>query len=287
MKLARATLAAVAVVLTGPVAGAQEIAARLFLGADRDRDGVLTRAELEATLGAWEALTPEQLPEGLERALPLPPQNQTPKPADVQAMLAALPDKAAVDPAKPRRVLVLGKALGYVHSSIPLAARTIEEMGRQTGAWSTTVTYDPADRSSTIPRTLRSRRRAARRCSTSCAAARAWPASTPPALATIRVSPRPALPRLRPDPRPPWPRPSSSRAIGMETAGSAARSCAPSRMRGTTASIRNDRGASTRPPFRSASRPSCRRRLRARRHLAGRTGSRSRRPRPSSVRTGS
>jgi hypothetical protein len=42
-------------------------------------------------------------------------------------------------------VLVLGKALGYVHSSIPLAARTIEEMGRKTGAWSTTVTYDPAD----------------------------------------------------------------------------------------------------------------------------------------------
>jgi type 1 glutamine amidotransferase len=32
-----------------------------------------------------------------------------------------------------------------VHSSIPLAARTIEEMGRKTGAWSTTITYDPAD----------------------------------------------------------------------------------------------------------------------------------------------
>src|SRR5882672_12378585 len=80
-----------------------------------------------------------------ERALALPPQSQTPKPADVQAMLAALPDEAAVKPRRPRRVLVLGKALGYVHSSIPLAARTIEEMGRKTGAWSTTVTYDPAD----------------------------------------------------------------------------------------------------------------------------------------------
>src|SRR5678816_2831225 len=72
-------------------------------------------------------------------------QNQTPKPEDVQAMLAALPDKAPVAPRRPRRVLVLGKALGYVHASIPLAARTIEEMGRKTGAWSTTVTYDPAD----------------------------------------------------------------------------------------------------------------------------------------------
>ena len=145
MKLARAALAAAIVVLAGPVADAQEVAARLFLAADRDRDGALTRAELEATLGAWEALTPEQLQEGLERALPLLPQNQIPKPADVQAMSAALPDKAAVKPRRPRRVLVLGKALGYVHSSIPLAARTIEEMGRKTGAWSTTVTYDPAD----------------------------------------------------------------------------------------------------------------------------------------------
>ena len=72
-------------------------------------------------------------------------QNQTAKPEDVRAMMAALPDKAAVNPRRPRRVLVLGKALGYVHSSIPLAARTIEEMGRKTGAWSTDVTYDPAD----------------------------------------------------------------------------------------------------------------------------------------------
>jgi type 1 glutamine amidotransferase len=145
VKLTPAALAAAVVVLTGRAAGAQELASRLFLAADRDRDGVLTRAELDATLGAWEALTPEHLQELLERALPLLPQNQTPKPADVQAMLAALPDKAAVNPRRPRRVLVLGKALGYVHSSIPLAARTIEEMGRKTGAWSTTVTYDPAD----------------------------------------------------------------------------------------------------------------------------------------------
>ncbi len=145
MKLTRAALAAAVVVLTGPVASAQELASRLFQAADRDRDGVLTRAELEATLGAWEALAQEQLPEGLERALPLLPQNQTPKPADVRAMVAALPDKAPVNPRRPRRVLVLGKALGYVHASIPLAARTIEEMGLKTGAWSTTVTYDPAD----------------------------------------------------------------------------------------------------------------------------------------------
>jgi type 1 glutamine amidotransferase len=145
MKLVYAALAATVVVLSAPRAGAQELASRLFLAADRDRDGVLTRAELEATFEGWAAPNAERLPEALEDALPRLPQNQTPKPADVQAMVAALPDKAPVKPRRPRRVLILGRAAGYVHSSIPLAARTIEEMGRKTGAWSTTVTYDAAD----------------------------------------------------------------------------------------------------------------------------------------------
>ena len=74
-----------------------------------------------------------------------PAQNQTPDPAHVQAMVAALPDKAPAKPKQARKVLVLAKAAGYVHSSIPLAARTVEEMGKKTGAWSTTITYDPAD----------------------------------------------------------------------------------------------------------------------------------------------
>ena len=145
MKLATAALAATVVVLTGPCAGAQELASRLFLAADRDHDGVLTRAELEATFEGWSAVAPEGLAEALEDALPRLPQNQTPKPEDVQAMVAALPDKAPAKPQKPRRVLVLGRAAGFVHSSIPLAARTIEEMGKKTGAWSTTITYDAAD----------------------------------------------------------------------------------------------------------------------------------------------
>jgi hypothetical protein len=70
------------------------------------------------------------------------PQNQTPKPEDVQAMMAALPGKAGVKPKQPRKVLVIAKAAGYVHSSIPLATRTIEEIGKKTGAWSTTITYE-------------------------------------------------------------------------------------------------------------------------------------------------
>jgi type 1 glutamine amidotransferase len=142
-----------AVLLCGARAESQEVAPRLFLAADRDRDSVLTRAELKATFEGWAAewdaagkgLAPEQVREGLDRALPRPPQNQTPKPEDVAAMVAALPEKAPAKPRQPRRVLVLGRAAGFVHSSIPLAARMIEEMGRKTGAWSTTVTYDAAD----------------------------------------------------------------------------------------------------------------------------------------------
>ena len=66
-------------------------------------------------------------------------------PEDVDKMTAALPDKAAAKPARPRKVLVLARAAGYVHSSIPLAAKTIEALGAKTGAWSAVVTYDAAD----------------------------------------------------------------------------------------------------------------------------------------------
>ena len=66
-------------------------------------------------------------------------------PSDVDRMTAALPDKAPAKPQKPRQVLVLGRAAGYVHSSIPLAAKTIEAMGARTGAWTATTTYDAAD----------------------------------------------------------------------------------------------------------------------------------------------
>jgi type 1 glutamine amidotransferase len=73
------------------------------------------------------------------------PQNQVPKPSDVEKMEAALPSSAPAKPAHPRRVLVLSKAAGYVHSCIPLAAKTVQELGDKTGAWTTTITYDSAD----------------------------------------------------------------------------------------------------------------------------------------------
>ncbi len=64
---------------------------------------------------------------------------------DVDRMMAALPEKAPAKPQKPRKVLVLARAAGYVHSSIPLAAKTIEALGTKTGAWTATTTYDAAD----------------------------------------------------------------------------------------------------------------------------------------------
>ena len=144
--------------------GGRGVSPALFTAADSNKDGTLTRAEFKSTLDGWftkwdasgsGSLTQEQVTAGLTAALQpaggagggrgAQGQNQTPNPNDVQAMMAALPDKAPATPRQPRKVLVLGKAAGFVHSSIPLAARTVEELGKKTGAWSTTISYDPAD----------------------------------------------------------------------------------------------------------------------------------------------
>ena len=136
------------------------LGASLFTLLDSNKDGSLTRDELKGTFDAWytrwdasksNALTLEQVFFGVSTAFPAPPpgaappQNQTPRQEDVKAMMAALPDTAPAKPKQPRKVLVLARAAGFVHSSIPLAARTIEEIGKKTGAWSTTTTYDAAD----------------------------------------------------------------------------------------------------------------------------------------------
>ena len=72
-------------------------------------------------------------------------QPQVPRVTDVMQMLAALPESAPATPKQPRTVLVLARAAGFVHASIPLAARTIEALGQKTGAWNTVITYDAAD----------------------------------------------------------------------------------------------------------------------------------------------
>ncbi len=138
----------------------------VFNAADANKDSVVTREELEAALAKWFAsadaanagsVTRDQLAPALTAALPMQSlaammapagrggQPQTPEPNTAAAMMAALPSSAPAKPAHPRKVLVLVRAAGFVHSSIPLAAKTIDALGAKTGAWSTTITFDAAD----------------------------------------------------------------------------------------------------------------------------------------------
>lgn len=72
------------------------------------------------------------------------PQKQFANPYDVAGMMAAVPDQPFAKPASLRHVLVLCKARGWVHTSIPLASKMVEYLGDKTGAWMTTITYDAA-----------------------------------------------------------------------------------------------------------------------------------------------
>jgi len=72
------------------------------------------------------------------------PQRTTPQPADVTKVEAALPDSAPAKPQKPRKVLAFGHASGFVHSSIPLGCKTVELLGKKTGAYDTVISFDPA-----------------------------------------------------------------------------------------------------------------------------------------------
>jgi type 1 glutamine amidotransferase len=136
------------------------IAPAFFTATDSDGDGAVTRPELRASLeqlyrraGGTDtgSITAAQLGSAINAAIlgqlmaPPGPQNETPTPASLRAMMAALPARAPATPARPRKVLVLGKAAGFVHSSIPLAAKTVEALGNKTGAWTTTITYSAAD----------------------------------------------------------------------------------------------------------------------------------------------
>ncbi len=81
---------------------------------------------------------------GLARAAdPAKPKPSRPNADDLAKIEAALPEKAPATPKKPRKVLVFTKATGFVHSSIPVAAKTFELMGKKTGAYETVITDDP------------------------------------------------------------------------------------------------------------------------------------------------
>ena len=141
----------------------------LFTVADGNKDGAVSRDELKGTFDKWYtaadtanagSVTAAQLATAVTAALPAaPPAPQAqgdpcggrssnprvPCAADVEKMKAALPTKAFAKSSKPHKILVLGHASGFVHSSIPLAAATVDEMGKKLGTWTTVTTYDPAD----------------------------------------------------------------------------------------------------------------------------------------------
>ena len=171
--------AGAAVVLTIAVAslwaqgpGGGRTAQAVFAALDANHDGTLTRGEIESGFNSWFAawggtkngeLTGDEIAVGLSKLLPAPPAakpgqvnvfnsagNSTPLTAPqaaVDAMMAALPVTPGVKPLHSRKVLVFAHtgAGGFVHASIPLAAKTVEALGNRGGLWTTTVSYNVAD----------------------------------------------------------------------------------------------------------------------------------------------
>jgi type 1 glutamine amidotransferase/Ca2+-binding EF-hand superfamily protein len=143
-----------------------------FTALDSNGDGTLSRSEMESGFNSWfkawdtnnsGTLTRDQIAAGVGKLLPAPPAakpgqantfniagNSTPidvPQSAVDAMMAALPTTPGAKPLRPRKVLVFAHTGpgGFVHASIPLAARTVEELGKRGGLWTTTVSYNPAD----------------------------------------------------------------------------------------------------------------------------------------------
>lgn len=65
----------------------------------------------------------------------------TPSVADFRKMEEMLPSSARCSPARPRRLLILDRANGFYHPTIPLANRAMELMGERTGAFQATVDH--------------------------------------------------------------------------------------------------------------------------------------------------
>jgi type 1 glutamine amidotransferase len=151
---------------------ASQNAQALFTALDPDKDGTLEKAEMQSVFNTWFSdwdtthagtLNQAEIAAGLMKILPAPPpvkpgQANTFNPAGnstpidvpqeaVDAMMAALPKTPGAKPLRPRKVLVMAHtgAGGFVHASIPMAAKTVEALGNQGGLWTTTVSYDPAD----------------------------------------------------------------------------------------------------------------------------------------------
>ncbi|MFH1718175.1 MAG: ThuA domain-containing protein [Planctomycetota bacterium] len=61
---------------------------------------------------------------------------------EVQKIENAVPKKATVKPARPRKLLVFWRCEGFFHTSIPVGNRALEVMGKKTGAYDVVVTDD-------------------------------------------------------------------------------------------------------------------------------------------------
>jgi type 1 glutamine amidotransferase len=61
---------------------------------------------------------------------------------EIKKMEEAMPTKAVVEPAKPRKLLVIDLVNGFYHTSIPYWNKALEMMGEKTGAFSVTISED-------------------------------------------------------------------------------------------------------------------------------------------------
>jgi len=142
------------------------MATPLFAALDTDKDGSVSRAEMKSAFDAWFSgadtakagmVSEDQLLNGLLTVFPAPApggfnvwgnsQPMVARQPDVDAMMAALPTVPGAKPARARKVLVFAHtgAFGFVHASIPMAAKTVEALGNKGDLWSTTVSYNLAD----------------------------------------------------------------------------------------------------------------------------------------------
>src|SRR5262249_27145579 len=139
-------------------ARASALADALWTAFDQDKNGSVGRTEVKGTFDAWYAaadsaktgsIAAPQLADAIDAAiaanvpaaagggagagLDAPCGGRSQQPTipcanDVQKMLAALPATAPAKSAKPHKVLIFSRipSAGYQHSSIPIAAKTIE-----------------------------------------------------------------------------------------------------------------------------------------------------------------
>jgi len=63
-------------------------------------------------------------------------------PEEVQKVESAVPSRATVRPAKPRKLLVFWRCEGFFHKSIPVGNKALELMGKKTGAYDVVITDD-------------------------------------------------------------------------------------------------------------------------------------------------